>query len=231
MRFADGLRTLLDAGDAALVEVGPGRTLSTLAGPAVAGRETTVVPSMRHPRSDRSDPEVLAEAVGSLWTTGVEIGWRARQPHRRRAARLPLYPFERRRHWLTQPAAGSPPEAAAPAPVAPAATVTAEAAPVAADDPFEGPDADVRRSVAGIWSELLGVPLVVPSDNFFDLGGHSLLGTRLATRLRERFGVEVRLRELFTEPTVAGQAALVVALSGLARTRPERRETYEEGEL
>ncbi|MFD3581563.1 type I polyketide synthase [Streptomyces sp. NPDC058683] len=231
VRFADGLRTLLDAGDTALVEVGPGRTLSTLAGPVAAGRETAVVPSMRHPRSRRPDPEVLAEAVGSLWAAGVEIDWRAWQPRPRRAAQLPRYPFERRRHWLAQPAVGSTLDAAAPAPAAPAAPVPAEPVCAAADDPFDGPDAAVQRFVAGIWSELLGIDLVVPSDNFFDLGGHSLLGTRLATRLRERFGVEVRLRELFAEPTVAGQTALIVALSGLAGTRPEHRETYEEGEL
>ena len=55
--------------------------------------------------------------------------------------------------------------------------------------------------LAGIWSEVLGVRVGV-ADDFFELGGHSLLATQVMSRVREAFGVEVALRELFERPTV-----------------------------
>ncbi|WP_371502636.1 acyltransferase domain-containing protein [Kitasatospora sp. NBC_00374] len=232
VRFADGLRTLAAAGNTVLLEVGPGQTLSTLARQG-GDRAATVVSSMRHPRSPRADCEVLAEAVGTLWEVGAPIDWKQQYVHRRpRLTALPRYPFERRRHWLAQlPGATTVPAAPAPAAVRAEEPPTGRPADQPAEELFGGPEAELQRAVAAIWEELLGVPRIGPADDFFRLGGHSLLGTRLTTRLREQFGVEVRLRELFAEPTVAAQADLVAVLTGFAQGRPEHGENTEEGEL
>ncbi|HKV07841.1 MAG TPA: amino acid adenylation domain-containing protein, partial [Thermoanaerobaculia bacterium] len=71
---------------------------------------------------------------------------------------------------------------------------------------FAEPESDLERMVAEVFREVLGVGRVGLHDSFFDLGGHSLLGTSLLSRLRHRFGMELPLRALFAEPTVAGFA-------------------------
>ncbi|MFP5286113.1 MAG: condensation domain-containing protein, partial [Thermoanaerobaculia bacterium] len=66
----------------------------------------------------------------------------------------------------------------------------------------------VEELVAGLWSAILGVPDVAPHESFFDLGGHSLLATRMVSRARAVLGVELPIRAVFEEPTLAGFAAL-----------------------
>jgi len=89
-------------------------------------------------------------------------------------------------------------------------------------DPRPGavaPRDEIERKVAAIFGELLRLPEVSVFDDFFDLGGHSLLGTELVFRLRREFGVSLALKSLFETPTVAGLAAVVRAPLIPARDR------------
>ncbi|MEW6737627.1 MAG: amino acid adenylation domain-containing protein, partial [Acidobacteriota bacterium] len=71
---------------------------------------------------------------------------------------------------------------------------------------YIAPHNPIEDIVAQICSKLLGLEQVGSNDNFFELGGHSLLATQLASRLRERFQIELPLRDIFEAPTVASLA-------------------------
>jgi acyl carrier protein len=68
---------------------------------------------------------------------------------------------------------------------------------------------DLTATLIRIWSEVLAVSDVDPDDDFFDLGGNSLVAVQLIVRVREAVGVRMPMRALFEGPTVAGMAALV----------------------
>jgi acyl carrier protein len=73
------------------------------------------------------------------------------------------------------------------------------------------PASELERRIATLIEDLLGLQRVGADDNFFLLGGHSLLGTQLVLRLRDAFGAELMLRDLFEAPTVSRLASKVEA--------------------
>jgi len=75
-----------------------------------------------------------------------------------------------------------------------------------------------QSRVAGIVAGLLGLESVGPDDNFFLLGGHSLLGAQLIAKLRAAFDLQISLRSLFAAPTVAALASEIERLAGAKQT-------------
>ncbi|HEX8361986.1 MAG TPA: amino acid adenylation domain-containing protein, partial [Longimicrobium sp.] len=68
---------------------------------------------------------------------------------------------------------------------------------------YEAPATEAEAAVAQIWAEVLGVGRVGRYDHFFELGGHSLLAVQVISRVRQAFGVEVVLGDLFVRPVMA----------------------------
>ncbi|WP_261888098.1 non-ribosomal peptide synthetase [Vibrio rhizosphaerae] len=74
---------------------------------------------------------------------------------------------------------------------------------------YEAPQGDVEVKLAEIWSELLGVEQVGRHDDFFALGGHSLIAIQLVSRIRVALGFEISLTTLFTHSVLSELAAIL----------------------
>src|SRR5206468_1541379 len=75
--------------------------------------------------------------------------------------------------------------------------------------PRNGSEAGAEERLGALWAEVLKLPAVGRTDNFFDLGGHSLLGLRLLTRIEKHFGRKLGIDALFSHPTVAELAEVL----------------------
>lgn len=99
------------------------------------------------------------------------------------------------------------------------ALAESDAAPDATERRFDAPRDPVEETVAALWARVLDLPRVGIHENFFEIGGHSLLLTQVGLGIAEAFGVEVPLRRLYNLPTVAAMAEAVVEAE-LARHDP-----------
>jgi acyl transferase domain-containing protein len=143
-----------------------------------------------------SSVEALWGMLGRLWLASVDIDWSAVNAGRMvRRVPLPTYPFERQRFWTYT--------------VDSQTRVVAPESAVAREKPSA---AETKLKLDAVWRELLGVREVRAHDNFFDLGGDSLIATQLISRLRNTFQVKLSLQAFFDNPTLAGVAAAIEAM-------------------
>jgi acyl carrier protein len=77
---------------------------------------------------------------------------------------------------------------------------------------FVAPRPGIEQMLAEIWSQLLGIERLSANYNFFEIGGHSLLAVRLISKIREVFRIELTIRNVFLNPTIAGLAAHMESL-------------------
>jgi acyl transferase domain-containing protein len=103
VRFSDGIATLLGETEAAMLEVGPGKTLGSLTRQHPECSNRPVVNSVRHPREEADDHELIMSSVGDLWAGGVSIQWEQLHEVTRCRIPLPQYPFERKSYWIERP--------------------------------------------------------------------------------------------------------------------------------
>jgi len=84
-------------------------------------------------------------------------------------------------------------------------------------DGYAAPRNELEATIARIWGEALGISQVGINDEFFEIGGNSLIAVQLIAQVRKEFGVRLPMRSIFEEPTVAGAAALIEQLRGAVR--------------
>jgi len=104
VRFAAGLQHIFKGASHILLEVGPGRTLSTFAKRHPDNAGQLVLTSLRHPKDEQSDSAFVLNTLGRLWMAGIMVNWAGFYANEARyRLPLPTYPFERQRYWLEPP--------------------------------------------------------------------------------------------------------------------------------
>ncbi|CAH2601472.1 Amino acid adenylation domain-containing protein [Rhodovastum atsumiense] len=217
VRFAAALATLAECEAPALVEVGPGKALTTLALQALpAGPQRVVVASLPDATREATDHACLNEALGRLWMAGLAPDWAAHHaPAPPQRVPLPTYPFERRRHWIEPPRPGATANAVS-VPMTNAAESHDKpmeiAMTTAALSPADARPAKARAELVAIFEKLSGEDLSTAPDeaSFLELGFDSLMLGQAAQQIQARFAIRITFRQLLGEfPNLAALSAHV----------------------
>lgn len=229
VRFSDGIRVLLKEPGRILLEVGPGNSLCVLARQQKPGgkeADETISASVRHINQGDPDMAFILKTLARLWLSGVNIDWKNYYKHERRIrVPLPTYPFERKRYWLEGAKQGAAHgekeiidsgvekeeemEAVKQVDAEAALGRTFQPRPPASVE-YAAPTNAIEESIVEIWEDILGIKPIGINDNFFDLGGHSLIAALFLSQLKEKFQVKLGLRVIFEVPTITAIARLVM---------------------
>jgi amino acid adenylation domain-containing protein len=214
--FAKGIEELLKPDNVILVEVGPGKVLTTFVNQHPAKTQNhRVVNLVRHPKETVPDRRYLTEKIGQLWLYGKRIDWAAyhldETLHR---LPLPTYPFEQKRFWMEMDkGAGAPGQPGAGMFAAPSVKFDNGAGDeeerIAMNTQYAAPETDTERALEKIWREFLGFKQVGVLDDFFELGGDSLRATALAAKIHKELNVQVPVTQMFNTPTIRGLAGFI----------------------
>ena len=171
----------------------PGEVEAVMAGHPGVTRAVVIV------REDTPDDKRLVGYVVPVRADGADLDGLAGQVRERAAGRLPDYMV---------PAAIVVLDAL---PLTPGGKLDKAAlpAPVYAGTGGRGPATTTEEILCGLFAEVLGAEMVGPDDDFFTLGGYSLLAVRLARAIESALGIELDIAEVFETPTPAGLAALL----------------------
>lgn len=208
IRFADELDVVLSAPERILVEVGPGASLtgSAMRHPKWSAGHRAVR-LMRHPIQNIDDRDTFLLGLGQLCAAGVRVDWAPLSGPAPRTVSLPGYPFAHQRHWIDpQPISWT--EQPAETHAAPNAS-TNGATTVQTERGADG-QAQTEAALRQIWLRCLGVDSIDRNDNFFDLGGDSLISIGISTAATNA-GLDVTPQDLYRYPTLATLAAHVDA--------------------
>ncbi|KRD05323.1 hypothetical protein ASE48_19340 [Mycobacterium sp. Root265] len=196
VQFASGVGALVDP-RIALLEVGPGQTLTMLARQHERRLPEQLITTSLSPGQDwESDTECLLAAAGRLWSRDVDIDWQRLHGGPRRRVPLPTYPFRRRRHWVDPSPDSEPARVVAPRSPAPNPT-----APLVVPSGPGNRAATLLAHLRTVFVELSGVDRsdLTPGASFLQMGFDSLFLTQAANALQKQFATKITVRTLVEE--------------------------------
>jgi phthiocerol/phenolphthiocerol synthesis type-I polyketide synthase E len=195
VRFSQGIDTLIAANNHIFIEVGPGHSLSSFVRAQLHRINGIAVLTMRQPDDAQTDMQIVMRSLGQLWLSGVAIDWvRLNQHHSHKRVHLPTYPFERESYWIEFNQNSS--QAAMTVRISQNHKAQAQSNQQVVFSPLE-------QQLRVIWQDVLGVERLTPQDNFFDIGGDSLMALNLIAKINRALNITLGPRSIFQNPSIA----------------------------
>jgi hypothetical protein len=142
---------------------------------------------------------VLSQGLGDLWATGFNIDWQKYYSGKKRIrVPLPTYPFEKRSYWINGSIQGAQESRYSEGDGVESDRTKSE------EEQLE----ILQKKVSGVWYELLGIE-AGPDDDFFDIGGDSLIGGRMIAKLNRMLQIDLSSSIIFEASTIRQLTLLI----------------------
>ena len=213
VRFREGLSKIAGIEDSIFLEVGPNTHLGSIARQSKEINNKKLIISTLG-KSDSKDERIkVIEAVGNMFNLGFTINFtKLQQGNSFRKIGLPTYPFERNSYWI----AFEQSQTSLQGKSAPDETTIFDIKPDQDEINIlkhcENIEEEVEKTsirIEKVWTTLMGRDNIGLDDDFFEIGGQSLLALQLLNGLREEFGHKVSVKEFLDNSTIRKLSVLV----------------------
>lgn len=212
VNFSSGLNTLFDESFKWFIEAGPGNSLSTFVNShKYAQADVYAIALGRDVKREEHDDVVFIEGLALLWQTGGHIDFSTLYSERRYKVPLPNYQFEQKYYWAT------PPQFNVHASHKASIEVQEKQEHESLGE-FKSADSDLHRQLCDIWQTCFSIDVISIDDNFYQLGGDSLLATRVVSRIKQQFSCKLELNDFMKAPTIEGIAQHLIKM-GVQETK------------
>ena len=237
VRFSDGIKELQKTNNLILIEIGPGRALTTMASQhkKESGKQI-VITTLTQPNEDADDLTNFLNAIGKLWLNGVKIDWKNfHKGKRRKRLHLPGYQFDRKSYWI-EPPKKNPVKKNIDSVITDSAVQLTKKEKV--KKVIQGEAMTRKEYIAGILKEILEELSGInksefdETKTFLELGFDSLFMTQVSLAFQKKFDVKITLRQLLeTAPSINAIAELIDGSLAQGKFEPPKKEIVIEEEV
>lgn len=203
VRFSDAMDTILKLDDIILLEVGPGKSLTTLARQKKVAKSKTIVPSLPIPKTGEGSYTELLSALGNLWLNGLEPDWaKFYSDQSREKLKLPTYAFDRKPCWvdpIESEQYNNTNKILTIEPTKPVVTSNSSIEHTNNPEPMRKPI--ILKKISELIANASGIELEDADFNysFLELGLDSLILTQIALTCKKEFNIPITFRQLNEE--------------------------------
>ncbi|MEO1377081.1 MAG: acyltransferase domain-containing protein [Cyanobacteria bacterium J06635_10] len=212
VRFADGIETLWQVPYQILLEVGPGQSLGSMALQHPASLKVSkrlVLASLPNSYNQQSDLAFSLNTLGKIWLAGVPVDWSKLYATRDSSTQhLPTDLFERQHH-------GRESKKELGTDILPLQEqesiqiVQQERQRLNLQNGYVAPRFDTEQKITDIWQKVFRIEQVGVYDNFFSLGGNSLVDIKIKSQMKKILQTDIPPSVIFRNPTVASLASVI----------------------
>ena len=201
--FRQGVSSIAKNEGTVFLEVGPDTHLSSLIRQNKDVTDKKLIINTLGKTDNVDERYKVLSALGNLFNVGININFEALlNDNKPRKIGLPAYPFERKRHWIevdrSHRIASS---LSSDQRIEDIPSVVESSAPGLVMETTGTTDKTIEK-ILNIWKALIGTDEIGPDDDFFEIGGHSLIALQILTRIKEELGFKITLKDFLDNPTI-----------------------------
>ncbi len=216
VRFTACIEQLLGSGFNVFLETAPGQSLTPMLKQQAKG-QAEVIPLLSADNLTESDGSVFWRGIGKVWQQGGKLNWTDYyKDEKRKRISLPTYPFERKRYWVDLIPKRKEKSGDEQIFVTPDFGINQSSTEEKhilqrnnLNDEFKSPTNANEEVLIRLWEDILQIEGIGINDNFYELGGDSLIATQIFARIKSRFASHLTLKDFMSNLTVGELAKLL----------------------